>query len=194
MIIPILTSLLGFVGVGGLATIALSSFGVGVPIVGGIVAWFVAKNIPWKLIVICAAAAFIGLIVFAGYETFATTQSDLVKARAEAAQEKDRANAEKARADNYVVQHDAQIIRIDALEKARTQVEEHAAELQTQINDMTLEEDFNNDTAKAILTLNARNRELNRLLISASRAGGAGRTKAVAGNSAGKAKPAAPIQ
>lgn len=184
-ITTILSGALGLVGLSGLGLYGLTFLGIG----SGLVAWFAAKNIPWKLIVICALALLIALLVFGAFETFRENQKHLEQARIELSQEKTAHAAEKARADNYVVQHDADVARVEQLEKDRSQIEERASALQTQIDSVDLQQDFDHDSAKTIAGLNSRNAELTRLLNNAT--GGSVATRKHA--AARRDRPRAPL-
>jgi len=192
MLITIVTAIVGIVAAGGVGLFALSGLGVG----GGLVAWFAAKKIPWKLIGIIALALFIGVNAFAAYHTFKVTQDRLIESQTQLAKEKLQHAAEKARADDYKTKHDQQVQQIDQLEKDRSQIEENYATLRGQLDDMTLQEDFTNDSAKAIAALNSRNRQLNSLLERASKGAAAngGDLHAADRGKARKTRAAAPLQ
>jgi hypothetical protein len=187
----IIIAILGALGLGGLGAVGLGSLGIG----GGIAAWFVAKNIPWKLIVALIVAVFIGLTVFAGYKTFKDTQAELTRTKVELSTEKIFHQAEKKRADDYLAQHAWQLEQLTTLATANSQIVDEAAALREQIRNMTLEQDFANDPSAAVAILNARSSTLNRMLISASRGNPfADRSEAPVGVKAGTPKSNSALQ
>lgn len=185
-----LASIFGLVGLGGVSLLGLGSMGLG----GGLIAWFAAKGIPWKTIAVGAIALFIGLSVFAGYETFKATQAELIKTKTELSTMTMLHGAEKKRADTYAADHDAQVDRIQTLEASRAKIHAQATMLNAQLLNMTVESDFNNDAAKAIAGFNDRNGELNRLLDAASRGDASNKRGATGPGKAGATGTVSPLQ
>lgn len=133
---------------------------------------FGLDSVKW-IIIGLSALAVIGLIT-GGYLYVSHLQSNLVAANAKLASEQLLRQEADARADAIKVQHDAQVVRIDALEKQRTEIASEVLTLRNTIQNMDIEEDIESDNAEkadaAVAAFSDRNRQLNRLLERASRA------------------------
>jgi len=130
---------------------------------------FVLKH--FKLVAVGLAALAIAAVVYAGYRHVEGLKGDLVAATSRLAVETLR--AELAVSANKTLREaaDAATARLSALEDARRASTEELNALRAQIRNLTLEEDMTRNADEAVRTLNARNRDLNRLLERESRAG-----------------------
>lgn len=139
---------------------------------GAIATWFAAKSIPWKWIGIGLVVIAILASITGGYLYVSHLQNNLVEANAKLASEQVLRQEANARADAIKVQHDSQVIRINALETQRSAIASEVMTLRNTIQNMDIEEDIESDNAEkadaAVASFNAHNRQLNRLLERAS--------------------------
>jgi hypothetical protein len=130
--------------------------------------WFAGKSIPWNWIGILA-----GVLVLVGiYLHVESLKNDLVQARSDLAHERVLKQEAIARADDILTQHSLQVERIEALEDRRKTLAGEVMALRKTIQELDIEGDIEGDNAdkadEAVARLNARNRDLNRLLERAS--------------------------
>lgn len=133
--------------------------------------WFAAKSIPWKWIGVGLVVLVVAGALFFGYRHVENLKNDLVEAKIELTTERHLKEQAQALAAQMRAEHNQQVARIQSLEQARSANEKQTSELRALIDEMTLELDMTNDPDKAVRDLNARHRELNRLLERASGAG-----------------------
>lgn len=186
----ILKWILGIVGIGGLGFWGLAALGLGGPLVASIVAWFAAKKIPWKWVVMALGAFAITIIVFSVFEHYESLQKDLATTKEELRKEQLLSAAQKARAETFKTQHDAMVSRLITLEIERQNLAKETMRLSAMIDDLKTEEDMQNDQAKAMRDFNRVNVHLNRMLEARSRGTNSGADGAASGGQAGT--PGAP--
>jgi hypothetical protein len=136
---------------------------------GSTVAWLVAKNIPWRLVVMALAAFGITLIVFAGWKQYDDTVKSLILTKEKLAQEEIFKDLEKIRADEAERTYDLSKQRVEELESERNSLADETAQLRKTLNEYDLQKDFTNDPVKAVDGLRERNGALNRMLERRSR-------------------------
>jgi hypothetical protein len=124
--------------------------------------------IPWKLVLIGLSALLVLALVAGGYLYVSKIQNDLIGAKTALTREQSLRSEAEARADQIQLQASMQTVRIDALEAQRTSIAHEVVQLRDTIRNMDIEDDIAGDNDEkadhAVATLNARNRELNRLL------------------------------
>lgn len=137
--------------------------------------WLAAKELPWKWIGIGLAALAIFATIAFGYMHVEGLKDDLVETRAKLATEQRRSAEAIARADGIKVEHEKQTARLQALESQRSAIAVEVLQLRKTIDEIDLQQDLEGDDETkadaAIDRLNARNRELTRLLEQTSGAG-----------------------
>lgn len=146
--------------------------------IASVITWIVAKSaigsaaiegaklIPWKWIGVGLSVIAVVSVIGFGYLHVRNLQADLVNTATQLAEQRLKAGLEKARADAISKAHDLQVDQMQKLEDERSRIEQEAAALRTEIQNLNLEDISHEDQAKAdaaIARLNARNAELNRL-------------------------------
>lgn len=130
------------------------------------------KDIPWTWIAGGLVALAIGLTIFLGYQHVQDLKSDLVTATSQLANERAARQLAEATKNAVIAEHDLQIERINSLEQQRYDIAVEVTQLRTDIAQLNLEQDLEQDNEEkadaAIGRLNAAHARLDRMLRDAS--------------------------
>jgi chromosome segregation ATPase len=130
------------------------------------------KDIPWKWIGIALLLLAVGLTIFLGYRHVENLKADLVTTTAQLSKERIARQLAEATTNAIRAEHDFQVARINDLEQQRYDIAVEVTKLRTDIAELNLEQDLDQDNEDkadaAVGRLNAAHARLDQLLRDAS--------------------------
>jgi hypothetical protein len=162
--LDLITWALGLFSFGGIATWVAATLGFTAGPIGWILGWFVKKGIPWRTIIIGAAALFVTLIIMLAYRHYNGLITELGDTKAALKQQELLTNFEKKRADTNLENHIRTVERISQFQEAKKAAEEEASGLRWQLDQMNIEQEFKDNAEKAAADFATRNAAINRML------------------------------
>ncbi|MCK1543446.1 hypothetical protein IVB12_16130 [Bradyrhizobium sp. 179] len=130
------------------------------------------KDIPWKWIAIALLLLAVGLTIFLGYRHVENLKTDLVTVTQQLSKERAARQLAEATTNAIRAEHDFQVARINDLEQQRYDIAVEVTKLRTDIAELNLEQDLEQDNEEkadaAVGRLNAAHARLDQLLRDAS--------------------------